>query len=35
MKPAFTELFRQFESPSAYDPGRFVAAMKKAEGAIR
>jgi hypothetical protein len=35
MKPAFTELFRQFESPSAYEPGRFVAAMKKAEGAIR
>lgn len=35
MKPAFTELFRQFESPSAYDPARFVAAMKKAEGAIR
>lgn len=35
MKPAFTELFRQFESPSAYDPARFVAAMKKAEGSIR
>lgn len=35
LKPAFTELFRQFESPSAYEPGRFVAAMKKAEGAIR
>lgn len=35
MKPAFTELFRQFESPSAYEPARFVAAMKKAEGAIR
>jgi hypothetical protein len=29
----FTEVFRQFEAPSAYDPARFVAAMKKAEGA--
>jgi hypothetical protein len=26
-------VFRQFEAPSAYDPARFVAAMKKAEGA--
>jgi hypothetical protein len=33
-RPAFTELFKQFESPSAYDPARFVAAMKKAEGAV-
>ena len=34
-KPAFTELFKQFESPSAYNPSQFVAAMKKAEAAIR
>ena len=33
-RPVFTELFKQFESPSAYDPARFVAAMKKAEGAV-
>src|SRR3954470_10133949 len=30
-KPVFTELFKQFESPSAFDPSRFAAAMKKAE----
>jgi len=35
LTPAFTELFKQFEAPSAYDPSRFVAAMKKAEAAIR
>ena len=34
MKATFTELFQQFESPSSYDPRRFTAAMKKAEGAI-
>src|SRR3954468_2424367 len=33
-KPVFTELFKQFESPSAFDPSRFAAAMKKAEGAL-
>jgi hypothetical protein len=33
-KGTFTELFRQFEAPSAYDPARFVAAMRKAESAI-
>jgi len=32
-KPAFNELFTQFESPSAYDPRLFVAAMKKVESA--
>ena len=32
-KPAFNELFQQFESPSSYDPRKFVAAMKKAETA--
>ena len=34
-KAAFTELFKQFESPSAYEPSRFVAAMKKVESAVR
>ena len=33
MKSTFAELFQQFESPSAYDPRRFVATMKKVEGA--
>src|SRR5262249_38514053 len=32
-KPAFNELFKEFESPSSYDPRRFVAAMKKVESA--
>jgi DNA-binding phage protein len=31
----FTDLFKQFESPSAYEPSRFVAAMKKVEAATR
>jgi hypothetical protein len=35
LRPAFTELFKQFESPSAYEPSRFIAAMKKAEAAVR
>jgi hypothetical protein len=35
MKSTFAELFQQFEAPSSYDPRRFVAAMKKAEGSIR
>src|SRR4029079_12275798 len=30
----FTELFKQFESPSAYEPSRFVAAMKRVEAAV-
>jgi len=34
-KPAFNELFQQFESPSSYDPRKFVAAMKKVESATR
>ena len=34
MKSTFDELFQQFESPSAYDPRKFVAAMKKAESAL-
>jgi len=32
-KAAFNELFQQFESPSSYDPRKFVAAMKKVEAA--
>lgn len=31
---AFNELFQQFESPSSYDPRRFVAQMKKIEAAL-
>ena len=34
-KAAFTELFKQFEAPSAYVPSQFVAAMKKVEGTVR
>ena len=34
MRGTFTELFRQFESSSSYDPRRFAAAMKKAESAL-
>jgi len=33
LKPAFNELFHQFESPSSYDPRKFVAAMRKVEAA--
>jgi hypothetical protein len=32
-KPAFNDVFQQFESPSSYDPRKFVAAMKKVESA--
>ena len=35
LTPVFSELFKQFEAPSAFEPSRFVAAMKKAEAAIR
>jgi len=34
-KAAFTELFKQFEAPSAYVPSQFVAAMKKVESTVR
>ena len=34
MKGTFTELFKQFESPSAFSPAQFTAAMKKADAAI-
>ena len=33
-KDAFAELFKQFEAPSAYEPSRFVAAMKRVEAAV-
>lgn len=35
LAPVFTELFKQFAAPSAFEPSRFVAAMNKAEAAIR
>ncbi|HET7694447.1 MAG TPA: multiheme c-type cytochrome [Vicinamibacterales bacterium] len=35
LTPVFTELFKQFEAPSAFEPSRFIAAMRKAEAAIR
>lgn len=35
LSEVFSELFKQFESPSAYEPSRFIAAMKKVEAAIR
>jgi phenylpyruvate tautomerase PptA (4-oxalocrotonate tautomerase family) len=35
VKTVFSEVFKQFESPSAYEPARFVAGMKKAESAVR
>ena len=35
LRSAFSELFQQFESPSSYDPRRFVAAFKKVEGSVR
>jgi Cytochrome c554 and c-prime len=33
-KAAFNELFQQFESPSSYEPRRFVAQVKKIESII-
>lgn len=35
VRAAFDELFRQFQSPSAYDPRRFVAQVRTLEGALR
>jgi hypothetical protein len=35
VRAAFDELFQQFQSPSQYDPRRFVAQVRKIEGAIR
>ncbi|HEX4916138.1 MAG TPA: multiheme c-type cytochrome [Vicinamibacterales bacterium] len=33
-RAAFDELFQQFQSPSAYDPRRFIAQVKKIESAL-
>lgn len=33
-RAAFDELFQQFQSPSAYDPRRFLAQVKKIESAL-
>lgn len=33
-RTAFDELFQQFQSPSSYDPRRFVAQVRKIEGAL-
>lgn len=35
VRAAFDELFQQFQSPSTYDPRRFVAQVRKIENAIR
>jgi hypothetical protein len=35
LKGAFADVFQQFETPSTYDPRRFVAAIKKVETALR
>ena len=34
VRPAFDELFQLFQSPSAYDPRRFIAQVKKIEAAL-
>ena len=34
VRAAFDELFQQFQSPSSYDPRRFVAQVKKIEAAL-
>lgn len=34
VRAAFDELFQQFQSPSSYDPRRFVGQVRKIEGAI-
>ena len=34
VRAAFDELFQQFESPSSYDPRRFVAQVRKIEAAL-
>jgi Cytochrome c554 and c-prime len=35
LKRTFAELFEQFESPSSYDPRKFVAAIRKIESSLR
>jgi hypothetical protein len=34
-KAAFNELFEQFESPSSYDPRRFLAQIRKIDGLLK
>jgi hypothetical protein len=34
VRAAFDELFQQFQNPSAYDPRRFIAQVKKIEAAV-
>ena len=34
LRAVFDELFQQFQSPSAYDPRRFIAQVKKIEAAL-
>lgn len=34
LRTAFDELFQQFQNPSAYDPRRFIAQVKKIEAAL-
>jgi hypothetical protein len=34
VRAAFDELFQQFQSPSSYDPRRFVAQVRKIEAAL-
>jgi hypothetical protein len=35
VRTAFDELFQQFQSPSTYDPRRFVAQVRKIEAALK
>jgi hypothetical protein len=35
VRAAFDELFQQFQSPSSYEPRRFVAQVRKIEAAVR
>jgi hypothetical protein len=35
VRSAFDELFQQFQSPSAYDPRRFIAQVRKIDAAVR
>jgi len=35
VRSAFDELFQQFQSPSSYDPRRFIAQLRKIDAAIR
>ncbi len=35
VRSAFDELFQQFQSPSSYDPRRFIAQVRKIDAAVR